>query len=87
MHRPPVQFTIPFVARPAQRMQDVPGPPPSPVELRYRYHRRLRQARVRQRQETRLARYRFYVAMAVLLAISAAFVVAVWHEINQLFGL
>lgn len=68
-------------------MQDVPGPPPSAVELRYRYHRGLRQARVRQREESRLARYRFYIAMTVLLAISAAFVVAAWHEINHLFGL
>ena len=42
---------------------------------------------MRRRQETRLAHYRFYVAMAVLLAISAAFAVAVWHEINHLFGL
>ena len=68
-------------------MQDIPEPPPSTVELRYRYHRGRRHARVLQREETRLARYRFYVAMTVLLAIAAVFVVAVWHEINHLFGL
>jgi hypothetical protein len=60
---------------------------PSTVELRYRYHRAQRQARIRQREETRLARYRFYIALIVLLAISAAFVVGAWREINQLFGL
>jgi len=68
-------------------MHEVSEPTPSTVELRYRYHRAQRQARVRQRQENRLARYRFYIAMTVLLAISAAFVVAAWHEISQLFGL
>ena len=68
-------------------MQDVSEPEPSTVELRYRYHRGLRNARVRHREETRLARYRFYVALTVLLAISAAFVVAAWQEINHLFGL
>lgn len=68
-------------------MRDLPEPPPSTVELRYRYHRAQRNARTRQREENRLARYRFYVAVTVLLAISAVFVVAAWHEINALFGL
>lgn len=68
-------------------MQDVPEPPPSTVELRYRYHRGRRNARIIQRQETRLARYRFYIVLGVLLAISAAFVIAAWREINTLFGL
>jgi len=68
-------------------MREVPAPPPSTVELRYRYHRAQRQARVRQREEHRLARYRFYIALTVLLVISGAFVVGAWHEINHLFGL
>jgi len=75
------------VARPAHHLHEVPERPPSTVELRYRYHRAQRQARVRQRQENSLARYRFYVALTVLLAISAAFVVAAWHEVDHLFGL
>jgi hypothetical protein len=75
------------VSRPAQRIHEISEPSPSTVELRYRYHRAQRQARVRQRQENSLARYRFYIAMTVLLAISAAFVVAAWHEIDHLFGL
>jgi hypothetical protein len=67
-------------------MEEVPVEP-STVELRYRYHRAQRQARIRKRQENRLARYRFYSAMAVLLAIAVAFVVGAWHEIQHLFGL
>jgi hypothetical protein len=67
-------------------MEDVPLEP-STVELRYRYHRAQRQARIRRREENRLARYRFYIAMTVLLAIAVAFVVGAWHEIQRLFGL
>lgn len=67
-------------------MEDVPTDP-STVELRYRYHRAQRQARIRRREEHRLARYRFYIAMTVLLAIAAAFVIGAWHEIQHLFGL
>ncbi|MGH2972851.1 MAG: hypothetical protein ACRDNM_12655 [Gaiellaceae bacterium] len=74
------------MASPAHRIDEAPLEP-STVELRYRYHRAQRQARVRQREESRLARYRFYIALTVLLAISAAFVVGAWHEINHLFGL
>ncbi|MFL5908989.1 MAG: hypothetical protein ACJ768_00235 [Gaiellaceae bacterium] len=74
------------MARPAHRMEDVPTDP-STVELRYRYHRAQRQARIRRREENRLARYRFYIAMTVLLAIAVAFVIGAWHEIQRLFGL
>lgn len=74
------------MARPAHRIEDAPLEP-STVELRYRYHRAQRQARIRRREENRLARYRFYIAMMVLLAIAVAFVIGAWHEIQRLFGL
>ncbi|MDE3190842.1 MAG: hypothetical protein KGL94_08500 [Acidobacteriota bacterium] len=74
------------MARPAPRMQEL-SEQPSVVELRYRYHRAQRHARVRQREENRLARYRFYVALTVLLVITGAFVVGAWREIYHLFGL
>ena len=60
---------------------------PAAVELRYRYHRARRQARVVRREESRLAKYRFYITLIVLLAIAAGFVVGSWHEIQRLFGL
>jgi hypothetical protein len=75
------------VARPAHRLEQTPPPRPSVVELRYRYHRGRRNARILRQEENRLARYRFYIAMTVLLAIAAAFVVGAWHEIQHLFGL
>jgi hypothetical protein len=60
---------------------------PAAIELRYRYHRARRQARVRATQESRLAKYRFYIAMTVLIALTLAFVIASWHEIQRLFGI
>lgn len=60
---------------------------PSAIAVRYRYHRALRRARSLRRQESRLARYRFYIALTVLLAIAAAFVIGSWHQIQHLFGL
>jgi hypothetical protein len=60
---------------------------PAAVELRYRYHRARRQARVVRREESRLAKYRFYITLIVLLSIAAGFVVGSWHEIQRLFGL
>ena len=60
---------------------------PGAIELRYRYHRARRHARVRRRQEDRLAQYRFYIVITLLLAIAIAFVVGSWHEIQRLFGL
>jgi hypothetical protein len=79
------------VAQPVPREQvahadEVPLDP-SAIELRYRYHRAVRHARVLRRQESRLAGYRFYLALVVLMAIAVAFVVGSWHEIQRLFGL
>lgn len=76
----------PASSRPLPEAEDLPVDP-STIELRYRYHRARRQALVRRRQEMRLARYRFYIALVVLLAIAVAFVVGSWHEIQRLFGL
>jgi hypothetical protein len=69
-----------------------PGEEASPLdsstfELRYRYSRARRNAKIRRRQESRLARFRFYIAMVVLVAIAVAFVVGSWHEIQHVFGL
>jgi len=80
----------PWVATPVPDPDEVPADAvvdPAAIELRYRYHRARRHARVRARQESRLARYRFYIVMTVLIALAAAFVVVSWHEIQRLFGL
>ncbi|MBX5474730.1 MAG: hypothetical protein IRZ20_06905 [Thermoleophilia bacterium] len=66
---------------------DEPPIDPSLVHLRYRYHRAQRNARLLRRQENQLAHYRFYVALAVLIALAGAFVVGSWREIQHLFGI
>jgi hypothetical protein len=84
-----VASPVPDPDRGSDRVLDAGDAPvdPSAIELRYRYHRARRQARVRARQESRLARYRFYIVMTVLLAIAVMFVLFSWHEIQRLFGL
>jgi hypothetical protein len=74
------------MAEPEHHDDEVPVDP-SAIELRYRHARARRVARVRAQEESRLARYRFYIAMTVLVAIAAVFFVAAWHEIHRLFGL
>jgi hypothetical protein len=65
---------------------DEPSLDPSLVHLRYRHHRAQRKARTLRRQETRLARYRFYIVLAVLIALAVAFFLGSWHEVQHLFG-
>ena len=83
----PVEVPVEMpVEMPADLPVDVPVDPEA-IELRYRYHRARRHARVRARQESRLAKYRFYTVMLVLLALAVAFLLGSWHEIQRLFGL
>jgi hypothetical protein len=74
------------VASPAPDDPELPVDPAT-IELRYRYHRARRRARVYARQESRLAQYRFYILLIVLLAIAIAFLVGSWREVQRLFGL
>ncbi|HET7572526.1 MAG TPA: hypothetical protein VFJ77_07645 [Gaiellaceae bacterium] len=71
---------------PAQPPDDPPIDPGF-VELRYRWHRAQRRRRVVQREEDRLARYRFYVVLAVLVVLAAVFVAASLREVQHLFGI
>jgi hypothetical protein len=71
----------------AADVRDDPPIDPAYRELRYRHHRAQRRRRVRRRQESRLAHYRFYLVLAVLIALAAAFVVGSRHEIQHLFGI
>jgi hypothetical protein len=75
----------PAAQPPAQLPEDAPIDP-GYVELRYRYHRAQRRRRVDRRVESRLARYRFYIVLAVLIGLAAVFVVASLREVQHLFG-
>ncbi|HET7567002.1 MAG TPA: hypothetical protein VFJ91_03365 [Gaiellaceae bacterium] len=76
-----------MASRAFPQSEEDPPVDPSLIQLRYRYHRAQRHSRIVRRQESRLAQYRFYIAMTVLVGLSAIFVVASWHEIQHLFGI
>jgi hypothetical protein len=52
-----------------------------------RLHRARRKARIEHRRRTRRAGVRFWVVLLVLLVLSVALSVTIWHEIQRLFGL
>jgi hypothetical protein len=72
---------------PAEAGDEHEPPLESLVHLRYAHHRRVRNRRIRHRQESVLAKYRFWIMMAVLLSLAAAFVVGSLHEVQHLFGI
>ena len=75
------------MAEPDPEPEVVPVSDEATRELRYRYHRARRHARIRQKEATRLARYRFFIMMTLLLVGAIVFVVLSWHAIHKLFGL
>jgi hypothetical protein len=52
-----------------------------------RFHRARRKARIEHRRRTRRAGLRFWFVLLLLLVASIALSVAIWREIQQLFGL
>jgi hypothetical protein len=66
---------------------DAPPIDPGAVERAYRQERARRQIRNERRRATRRARLRFWFVLLVLLAVSVALSLTVWHEIERLFGL
>jgi len=69
------------------REDDVPVIDPEVVRAGVRLHRARRHARLERRKRTRRAGIRFWFVLVVLLVASVALSVAVWHEIQRLFGL
>jgi hypothetical protein len=81
---------IPRMAQTARRRAPRPDDPPIDpfaVEQAYRVHRARRRARVERRREQARARPRFLVASVVLVAIAIVLILALWHEIQHVFGL
>jgi hypothetical protein len=74
------------VAEPDPELDEIPISDAETRQLRYRYHRARRHARVRAKQESRLARYRFWILLTVLVVGAIVLVVLTWHEIHKLFG-
>ena len=66
---------------------DVPVVDHEAVRRTVRLHRARRKARIEHRKRTRRAGIRFWLVLIVLLVVSVALSVTIWHEIQRLFGL
>ena len=74
----------------AQQSAPAPVPPGDPrpaIARSYRFERARRTLRLEHRAESRRADNRFWLALAALLAVVAAIVGAVIHQLQQLFGI
>jgi hypothetical protein len=78
------------MAEPAQRRRlrtEAPPLDPSAVDRAYRFYRAKRHAKIEHRRATRMARWRFWVFLGLLLLACLVLAVTVWDEITKLFGL
>lgn len=78
------------MAQPARGPTGLDEPPifdPAAIARAYRFHRARRHARIERRRATRYARLRFWLVLGGLLLACLVLVVAVWLEIERLFGL
>ena len=67
--------------------QDVPVYDPGAVSREYRRQRAKRQARQQRNRERRAANIRFWLIVFALLALSIYLSIAMWHQVQKLFGL
>jgi hypothetical protein len=74
------------MGEPARTPRDVPIDPGA-VHREYRRQRAMRQARARRTRERRAANIRFWVIVLALLALSVYLAIAMWHQVQRLFGL
>jgi hypothetical protein len=76
------------MAQPAKKpAPDAPPIDPGAVQREYRRQRAKRQHRQRRTQERRAANIRFWVIVLGLLALSVYLSIAMWHQVQKLFGL
>jgi hypothetical protein len=76
------------MAEPARKTPpDVPVYDPGVVRREYRRQRARREARLRRTRERRAANVRFWLIVLALLALSVYLSIAMWHQVQNLFGL
>ncbi len=86
---PEPDYTSPVAAR-ARRTVDVAEPPPidpAAIERAYRRERAKRRARAERSVRARYASLRFWFVLWLLLFASVLLALAIWQQIQQLFGL
>jgi hypothetical protein len=76
------------MAEPARKSSpDVPVYDPGAVSREYRRQRARRHARVQRTRERKAANVRFWLILLGLLALSVYLSIAMWHQVQRLFGL
>jgi hypothetical protein len=77
------------MAEPARKTPppDVPVYDPGVVRREYRRQRARREARLRRTRERRAANVRFWLIVLALLTLSVYLSIAMWHQVQRLFGL
>ena len=79
---------LPRMAEPAPKLPpDVPVYDPGTVQREYRRHRAKRHARAQRSRERRAANVRFWLIVIALLALSVYLSIAMWQQVQKLFGL
>lgn len=69
------------------RTEEPPIDPSSAIEQAYRFHRARRRVRAKRRTAAQTANLRFYIVLMSLAFVFVLIVLAVWHEIQRVFGL
>ena len=76
------------MAEPAKKpAPEAPPIDPGAIHREYRRQRARRQHRERRTRERRAANIRFWLIVLALLALSIYLGIAMWHQVQKLFGL
>jgi hypothetical protein len=66
--------------------EDAPSLDPLAIERNYRRERARRRARIEKKSRARRSDVRFFVTLLVLSFVTAFVILAIWHEVQTLFG-
>jgi len=74
-------------AAPTTTPEEAPPLDPEAVERAYRFHRAKRAAKEKRHRERRLAGVRFWIVLAIVLAVAILLAARTLGEIERVFGL
>jgi len=80
-------FRLPPVALPERKQVEEELLDPTAVARAYRRERVRRRVREERALERRLAAFRFWLVVFIVVAGSIGLAIVIWHQIHRLFGL
>jgi len=83
----PYNLRVAKLAPPRAADQEAPPLDPGAIERAYRFHRARRAARERRHRERRWASFRFWIVLALVLAVATLLAARTLGEIERVFGL